>query len=93
MYTIMVSGLPGDVTEEEVIDHFNSLIKTSYQRQSATILGSSNVDYSIAAVSFAFNNVEEIDECINRGDIIRAKIRLVHVLISLFCYCCIAVLM
>ena len=75
----MVSGLPVDVTEEEVIEHFNSLIKTSYHRQSATILGSSNVDYSIAAVSFAFNNVEEIDECINRGDIIRAKIRLVHV--------------
>jgi len=78
MFTIMVSGLPVDVTEEEVIEHFNSLIKTSYHRQSVTILGSSNMDYSIAAVSFAFNNVEEIDECINRGDIIRAKIRLVH---------------
>ena len=80
MYTLMVTGLPPDVTEEEIIEHFNSLVRSSYNRHSTTILKSSNVDYSIAAVSLAFDNVKEIEECINRGDIVRSKIKLVHVL-------------
>eukprot|EP01036_Dinobryon_divergens_P028342 gene28342-37274_t len=78
MYTIKVSGLPPDVTEEELIDHFNSLIRKSFQRNSTTIVNSSNVDYTIAAISLAYDNVEEIEECISRGDLIRSKIKLVH---------------
>lgn len=39
-----------DVTEEELIEHFNSLIRKSFQRNSTTIVNSSNVDYTIAAV-------------------------------------------
>ena len=38
------------MTEEELIDHFNALIQTSFQRKSTTIVNSSNVDYTIAAV-------------------------------------------
>ena len=30
-------------------------------------------------ISLAYDNVEEIEECISRGDLIRSKIKLVHV--------------
>lgn len=63
MFTLSVSGLPEDVTEEELIDHFQRLLGD---------------EHSIVSVSLAYNNIQEIQECISRGNIIRSKVRLVH---------------
>lgn len=63
MFTIMVSNLPPDVTEEELIEHFGKLCK----------------DKKIASISLAYDNIEEIKECMHRGSIIKSKVREVHV--------------
>lgn len=62
MFTVMVSRLPKDTDEDELITHFNKVCK----------------GHKIASVALAFDNIAEIRECINRGDLIRAKVRAVH---------------
>lgn len=65
MFTIKVSNLPKNTDEDSVSIHFKKLFKN-------------NPEYSVAAVSLAFNNLHEINECKIRGDIIKRKVRLVH---------------
>ncbi len=69
MFSISVSNLPEDVTEEQLIAHFNHLAE---------------VRETVVAVSIAYDNAEEIEECKKRGDLIRAKVHLVHVSDILF---------
>lgn len=64
MYTIVVSNLPQDVTEVDLLNHFGSIVG----RKDA-----------ISCISLAYNNEDEIELCKKRGDIIRKKIILVHV--------------
>jgi RNA recognition motif-containing protein len=64
MFSISVSNLPEDVTEDQIILHFNKLAE---------------VREAVVAVSIAYDNAEEIRECKKRGDLIRAKVNLVHV--------------
>lgn len=64
MYTIVVSNLPPDVTEVDLLNHFGSIVG----RKDA-----------ISCISLAYNNEDEIELCKKRGDIIRKKIILVHV--------------
>lgn len=68
MYTIRVSNLQPDVTEVDLLNHFGKIVG----RKDA-----------ITNISMAYNNEEEIKVCRQRGDIIRQKIRLVHVRSSL----------
>lgn len=63
MFTVTVSRLPDDCTEEELIAHFGKICPT----------------HKIANISMAFDNRQEIEEASKRGDIIRAKVRAVHV--------------
>eukprot|EP01038_Epipyxis_sp_PR26KG_P011622 gene11622-15564_t len=63
MFTLMVSNIPNDCTEEEILYHFYN------------ILGS---EHKIFSVSIAYDNIYELDQCRVRGDLIRAKIKLVH---------------
>jgi hypothetical protein len=64
MYTISVGGLPGTSTEEELAEHFGSLAKARHP---------------VVSVALAYDNAQEIDLCKRRGDLIRAKVDLVHV--------------
>ncbi len=68
MYSIAVKNLPKKATEAELIAHFNKL---SGQKD------------SVVAVSYAYGNTEEINANKKRGELIRAKIHLVHVSLSL----------
>lgn len=63
MFTVTVSRLPRECTEDEIIAHFGALCP----------------QHKIANVSMAFDNAKEIEECTKRGDLIRAKVRAVHV--------------
>ena len=69
MFTVTVSNLPAECSEEELIAHFTSVCPT----------------HKIANISMAYNNAQEIEECTKRGDIIRAKVRAVHVRFDLLC--------
>lgn len=64
MYTIAVSGLPPDVTEEELYEHFGGLIKSK--------------NSPIVGISLAYDNTVEIKTCKKRGELIRSKVRMVH---------------
>jgi exosome complex RNA-binding protein Csl4 len=74
MFTVTVSRLPEDCTEEEITAHFGTICPS----------------HKIANISMAFDNRLEIEECTKRGDLIRAKVRAVHVSIlpSLSCVRC-----
>jgi hypothetical protein len=63
MFTVTVSRLPEDCTEEEITAHFGTICPS----------------HKIANISMAFDNRLEIEECTKRGDLIRAKVRAVHV--------------
>lgn len=63
MFTVTVSNLPEDCTEEDLVEHFGKICP----------------QHKIANVSMAYDNAREIEECVKRGDIIRAKVRAVHV--------------
>lgn len=63
MFTVTVSHLPRECTEEEIIAHFGAICPS----------------HKIANISMAFDNAREIEECAKRGDIIRTKVRSVHV--------------
>ena len=69
MFTVTISHLPPECTEEDIISHFKKLAPT----------------HKIANVSMAYDNAKEIEECTKRGDIIRAKVRAVHVSSSSNC--------
>ena len=63
MFTVTLSRLPKDCTQEDIIAHFRKICP----------------QHKIANVSMAFDNAKEIEECTNRGNLIRAKVRAVHV--------------
>lgn len=63
MFTVTVSNLPEECSEEELIAHFNKICP----------------QHKIANISMAYNNAQEIEECVKRGDLIRGKVRAVHV--------------
>lgn len=63
MYTVTVSRLPDECSEDELIAHFAKICP----------------QHKIANISMAFDNRQEIEEASKRGDIIRAKVRAVHV--------------
>ena len=63
MFTVTLSRLPEVCSEEEIIAHLGSVVP----------------GHKIANISLAFDNAQEIEECAKRGDIIRAKVRAVHV--------------
>jgi exosome complex RNA-binding protein Csl4 len=67
MFTVTVTHLPPECSEEELIAH----------------LGKICPGHKIANISLAFDNAHEIEECTKRGDIIRAKVRAVHVSLAL----------
>jgi RNA recognition motif-containing protein len=71
MYTIAVSNLPSKVTEIDLLNHFGKIVG----RKDA-----------VTNISLAYNNEDEIEICRQRGDIIREKIRIVHVSIGLLIY-------
>ena len=64
MYSLAISNLSRSITEEDIVSHFNKL--------------AGGKDH-VVSVSLAYDNIEDIQECIARGDIIRKKIHLVHV--------------
>lgn len=63
MFTVSITNLPTDVTEDELLIHFQKLL---------------GEDHNVVSVSLAYDNIKEIKECIARGNIIRSKVRLVH---------------
>lgn len=63
MYTIAVSNLPKNFTEEELFDHFNKVAENPL---------------AVAQIAIAYDNIAEISEFIARGDIVRSKVHLVH---------------
>jgi Zn ribbon nucleic-acid-binding protein len=67
MFTVTVSHLPKECTEEEIIAHFGAICPT----------------HKISNISMAFDNAREIEECVKRGDIIRSKVRSVHVSVEI----------
>lgn len=71
MYTIEVSHLPSDATEDEVASFFENMLVSggTYTTKKQRVV----------SVSLAFDNIEEIETCKKRGDLIRNKARLVHV--------------
>mmetsp|Transcript_27364 Transcript_27364/g.45898 ORF Transcript_27364/g.45898 Transcript_27364/m.45898 type:complete len:1511 (+) Transcript_27364:125-4657(+) len=62
MFTVTISRLPADATEEELVTHLSRVCP----------------NHKIANISIAFDNAKEIEECAKRGDLIRAKVRAVH---------------
>eukprot|EP00981_Chlorochromonas_danica_P004112 scaffold801_cov178-Ochromonas_danica.AAC.17 len=70
MYTIEVSHLPPDATEDEIASFFENMLVSggTYTAKKQRVV----------SVSLAFDNVEEIETCKKRGDLIRSKARLVH---------------
>ncbi len=66
MYTIQVSNLPKDVTEQEISKHFSSLCISGDPQP-------------VVAVHLVVDNSDEIDLYTQRGQIIRDRIHLVHV--------------
>jgi hypothetical protein len=72
MFTVTVSRLPEDCTEEEITAHFGTICPA----------------HKIANISMAFDNRLEIEECTKRGDLIRAKVRAVHVSILSSMFVC-----
>eukprot|EP01038_Epipyxis_sp_PR26KG_P011217 gene11217-15051_t len=63
MYSVVVTNLPEDCTEEEVAEHFMKVLGENHK---------------VFSVSIAFDNVDEIKACQDRGHIIKEKIRSVH---------------
>ncbi len=69
MYTVVVTNLPPECSEVELKRHFVRMLAQ---------IGQESIS-KIASVSLAFNNTSEILESMRRGDIIREKIKAVHV--------------
>ena len=69
MYTVAVTNLPPKCSEVELKGHFVRMLAQIRQESIS----------KIASVSLAFNNTNEILESMRRGDIIREKIKAVHV--------------
>jgi hypothetical protein len=69
VYTLAVTNLPPECSEVELKAHFVRMLAQ---------LGQESI-CKIASVSLAFNNTNEILESMRRGDIIREKIKAVHV--------------
>lgn len=71
MFTLCISRIPEDTTEEELASHFQKLLRN---------------ESAVATVCIAYDNADEIRECTARGDIIRAKVRLVHVSLTVYSF-------
>ena len=69
VYTVAVTNLPPQCTEVELKEKFARMLIEQGQESIC----------KIASVSLAFNNTNEILESMRRGDIIREKIKAVHV--------------
>ncbi len=67
MFTVMMDRIPTDLTEEQLQMHFINLLPK---------------EHVVASVSIAYDNADEIRECTHRGDLIRSKVRLVHVCVD-----------
>jgi len=65
MYSVAVTHLPKDTTDEELTGHFMKLLDTRDPT-------------SIANISIAYNNSLEIDLCFQRGELMKQKVLLVH---------------
>jgi hypothetical protein len=65
----MIDRIPTDLTEEQLGKHFTNLLPR---------------EHIVASVSIAYDNADEIRECTHRGDLIRSKVRLVHVSLLAF---------
>ena len=69
MYTVVVTNLPPQCTEVELKAHFvRQLARMGLESTS-----------KIASISLAFNNTNEILQSVKRGNIIKNKIKAVHV--------------